>query len=215
MRKVTLFLAMMISLTIGAQKFRHHEFSATLGFGANLGDKEVSNMYDYYVEKYNLTIGGDCPDYNIMGKSFLTLNLEYHYRLNKLWAIGTIMGFGRSYENYGQSDETPITIDGKESQYLNSKYGEGRSNLFYLALSVRRAWFIKGNFRLYSRVALGTMRQHTSFDYEEESSDEVKWKMAYQLTPLGFDFGIEPIRVYSELGYGFQGVFNIGARLAF
>ena len=82
------------------------------------------------------------------------------------------------------------------------------------------------------------MRQHTTFDFtkmsfsannyddyffieymddwnrvEEESSDEIKWKFAYQLTAFGFDFGIEPIRIFSELGYGCQGVFTIGARI--
>ena len=231
----------LVSLTIGAQRFRHHEFSCSFGLGANIGDKEVDDMLYQYDRKYNLDVGDDYED--LMGKSFFTFNLEYHYRLDKQCAVGAIMGWGHSGDIYGCYDNVLEPVEGMENSITKTwKHGDEESNTFYLAPSFRYAWFVKGKFRLYSRVALGAMRQHTTFKYKEathlemlcnlghyhevessdllyqsqnESSDEDKWKLAYQLTPLGFDFGIEPIRVFSEWGYGCQGVFKIGVRLAF
>ena len=84
---------------------------------------------------------------------------------------------------------------------------------------------------------MGTIRQHMLFDYQQAASDgrlytafeddtqrdeyrhehfdEVKWRSAYQLTPVGIDLGNRFIHFYSELGYGFQGVFTIGTRFTF
>lgn len=240
-RLLVLSVLCLFSMTIGAQRFRHHEFSSSFGFGANIGDKEVDDMFDQYYRRYHLD-GGDSYE-NIWGKSFVTFNLEYHYRLDKQWAVGAIMGWAHSGDSYSRYDKVLEPVEGMANNYTTiCKYGDEESNTFYLAPSLRYAWFVKGKFRLYSRVALGAMRQHTTFKYREltrlemlcdldhlhivespellnqeqnEKSDDVKWKLAYQLTPLGFDFGIEPIRVFSEWGYGCQGIFNIGARLAF
>jgi len=239
-RLLVLLALCLISLTIGAQRFRHHEFSSSLGFGANIGDKEVNDMLDRYDRRYHLNVGDDYED--LVGKSFVTFNLEYHYRLDKQWAVGAIMGWGHSGDTYSCYDNVLKPAEGMENSFTTiRKHGDEKSNTFYLAPSLRYAWFVKGKFRLYSRVALGAMRQHTTFKYREsthlemlcdlghyheveapdllnqkenESSDETKWKLAYQLTTVGFDFGIEPIRVFSELGYGCQGVFTLGVRLA-
>lgn len=231
-KSIILLLLCSFTLFVGAQKLRHHEFSCALGFGPNMADKEVNQMHNRYIGKYGMLYGGECGD--IFGDSFVTFNLEYNYRLNKQWAIGLIMGWGRSVESYSGYDDLNEP-DNRNGNYLYSKES---SKTFYLAPSLRYGWFQRGKIRLYSRIALGTMRQHTTFDFtkmsfsannyddyffieymddwnrvEEESSDEIKWKFAYQLTAFGFDFGIEPIRIFSELGYGCQGVFTIGARI--
>ena len=199
----------LIALAAGAQSFRHHEFSTTIGFGPNMADKEVRHVKDCYDMQYQ----GECFD--LIGDSFVTLNLEYHYRFDRRWAVGAIMGWGRSSGSYHRFYDIQTSVEGFGDSYIRDS-GDMLSKVFYLAPSIKYDWFLKGKFRLYSRVALGAMRQHTTFDYRdlEVSFDEVKWKVACQLTPIGFDFGIEPIRVYSELGYGCQGVFTIGARLA-
>ena len=223
-KSIILISLCLFSLVVGAQKLRHHEFSCAFGFGPNMADKEVNQMYNRHISKYDMLHGSECGD--IFGDSFVTFNLEYNYRLNKQWAIGVIMGWGRSVEPYSGYDDLNDPDKG-DDYYL---YGNELSKTFYLAPSLRYGWFQRRNIRLYSRIALGTMRQHTITDLDKvaflenryieygkqvnvESSDEIKWKFAYQLTALGFDFGIEPIRVFSELGYGCQGVFTIGARI--
>lgn len=52
-------------------------------------------------------------------------------------------------------------------------------------------------------------------EYRHEHFDEVKWRTAYQLTPVGIDLGNRFIHFFSELSYGFQGVFTIGTRFTF
>lgn len=198
------------TLAADAQSFRHHEFSSTFGFGSNMADREVRHVKDYYDMQHRR---GECFD--LLGESFATFNLEYHYRFERHWAAGAIVGWGRSKGSYYRSYEILASAEEFDDSFIPDS-GDMLSKVFYLAPSIKYDWFLKGKFRLYSRVALGAMRQHTTFDYRkaETSFDEVKWKVAYQLTPIGFDFGIEPIRVYSELGYGCQGVFTIGARVA-
>ena len=197
------------TLAANAQSFRHHEFSSTFGFGPNMADKEVSHVKDCYDMQYQ----GECFD--LFGESLVTFNLEYHYRFDRHWAAGAIIGWGSSEDSYYRCDGIQTSVRGSDDCFIQNS-GDISSKVFYLAPSAKYNWFLKGKFRLYSRVALGAMRQHTTFDYikTKESFDEVKWKVAYQLTPIGFDFGIEPIRVYSELGYGCQGLFTIGARVA-
>ena len=225
---VLLLLAMPTFCLAGSDKddrsFRRHEFSASLGFGANPADKEVNNALDKHYIHRDWYGDGECGD--ILGESFAMLNLEYNYRLTKQWAIGAIMGWGRASEGYYRFPNEHLSdFPTEEDRYSTREDADMTSKVFYVAPSLRYAWFLRGKFRLYSRLAVGAMRQHTSFKvtrWEENkpstkltdaSSDEVKWKLAYQLTPVGFDFGIEPIRVYSELGYGCRGVFTIGVRV--
>jgi hypothetical protein len=37
-----------------------------------------------------------------------------------------------------------------------------------------------------------------------------QWKLVPQLTAFGFDFGGRKFRFFAELGYGTEGVFNMG-----
>ncbi|MBQ8486983.1 MAG: hypothetical protein IJ533_04980 [Prevotella sp.] len=219
-----LLLLFLNSVAGEAQLMRRHEFSASLGFGPNQADNEVKNVLDRHFVNRDWFLEDGCGD--ILGESFVSLNLEYYYRLNKQWAVGAMMGWGRASEgSYQYSGEEFAGVAMGEDLYSTRVYADMTSKFFYMAPSLRYAWFLRGNFRLYSRLAMGAIRQHTSFDVmrwhngqeirvTDASSDEVKWKPAYQLTPIGFDFGIEPIRVYSELGYGCQGIFTIGVRMA-
>jgi hypothetical protein len=42
-----------------------------------------------------------------------------------------------------------------------------------------------------------------------------RWKFAPQLTALGFDVGGRHLRFFAELGYGVEGVVNIGLNYRF
>ena len=84
---------------------------------------------------------------------------------------------------------------------------------------------------MFSRVSLGLMRHHLQFDTEEkkydkehqphgiiigkESYDKTKWRMAYQLSPIGMSVGAGPLRFLIESGYGCLGVCNIGLSFCF
>ena len=219
-----------VTLRLGAQQQIRHEFSMGFGVGNNMADKKVSDVVDHYLSTYHMESEMGCSDF--IGDSHITMSFEYHYRLNQRWAVGCVAGWGLSNESYDGIEE-----HGSAPQSYLAKHGSEQSRIFYIAPSVRYSWLttMRGHMQLYSRAALGTIRQHMLFDYqqavtdgrlftaiEEETNsyrqehfDEVKWRTAYQLTPVGIDLGNRFIHFYSELGYGFQGVFTIGTRFTF
>ena len=197
------------------------------GFGANQADQVKDNFVDNYVQKYRLTPDGLCFD--IFGDSYLFANVEYHYRLNRQWDMGAIAAWGISGEFY--EEENRVYDD-----LTTCKEGRERCHYFVVAPSVRYTWYETNSQRAYSRLALGLMRHHLRFDYREypyiagniigdwsdtpsityiDTSDEVKWRMAWQLTALGYSFGNDRSRCFLELGYGCLGVFRMGVALMF
>ena len=154
------------------------------------------------------------------------INFEYHYRFNQTFALGFIFGWGTSSESYvGDDNELGNNL-------IQWGYGVEKSRIFYVAPSFRCSWCHLNKISLYSRIALGAMRQHMIFNYGEVildlgkptqwednylpelSYDKVKWKPTYHVTFVGFDFGTEPVNLYMELGYGCQDVFAVGIRYA-
>lgn len=230
-----LLLAILFPVTLMAQektvRFRRHEFSAKLGLASNLGDKELERMADSYKEKYDVWGYGDSEYF--LDEVFATLNLEYYYRLTPRLSVGLMAGYGYAEADYNRDYYGPSELYGMEG-YV-AKRGEAESSIYFAGPAVKYNWFLHGKFRMYSGLALGVMHQHTSYEYHSsavfpyshyytmdyrpeseyysETTERTKWKAVYQLTPFGFDFGIDPIRVFSEWGYGCQGVFTIGARI--
>ena len=96
---------------------------------------------------------------------------------------------------------------------------------------MRYTWYETRSYRLFSRVAVGMMRHHRHFEVEKRKYDkqhsqgvavgdmvttsDTKWRMAYQLSPIGVTIGNDNLRFIAELGYGCLGVMNIGISLCF
>ena len=207
MKRVLLLLLVLGSVSLSAQdsqkRFRHHEFSSSFSVGSNPADKTVQDVTSQYIDAYQMEVANGC--FNIFGASHLMLNFEYHYRLNQTSALGFIFGWG------------------SES-----------SRIFHIAPSYRYSWYRFANNKcsLYSRLAVGAMRQHMQYkfgakesEYADHSTpidnmavsyDQVKWKATYQITAVGFDAGLGSFHVYDELGYGCQGVWVVcGCRVVF
>lgn len=204
-------------------KHMRHEINGTLGFGYNQADHIMERFVDDIAQRYHLEDEGMCGD--IFGKSYVVGKMEYYYRLNRKWDAGALMAAGRSYEgNYNDMYYE------HEEQYKKDfpdviTYGSQTSYSFSLAPSLRYTWNEKGDCRYYSRVALGVMCNHLTFDiwkwqqkegnpmtnvFDEERIVNTKWRMAYQFTPIGICFGNGSFRFVGELGYGCLGVINFG-----
>lgn len=233
---IVLLLLCCVTFRLGAQQQIRHEFSMGYSVGNNMADKKVNDVVDHYLETYHMESTMGCSD--IIGDSHITMSFEYHYRLNQRWAVGCIAGWGLSNESYEGIEEQHAEQKAAPKSYL-AKHGTEQSRIFFISPSVRYSWLtiMRGHMQLYSRVALGTIRQHMLFDYQQAASDgrqytaleddtqrdgyrqehfdEVRWQTAYQLTPVGIDLGNRFIHFYSELGYGFLGIFTIGMRFTF
>ncbi len=221
-----------VALTGEAQDLLRHVISFNFGFGANIADHRVRNT----VNKYQME--EDIEPEDLAGDRHGVLNLEYHYCLNKHWAIGGMMGWGRSRESYIGFDETSKPEGA--SKWYESR-GNETSKIFYVAPSVKYTWLNwrddwAHTYSFYSRCAVGVMRQHVTFDFSEgtvwndaktghyqsdikknpdKCTDETKWKPTLQLTPIGFEIRKRHFGYFAEVGYGCQGVVAIGLRYAF
>ena len=128
--------------------------------------------------------------------------------------------------HYGYDDNNQYDLHGIANEHCN---------FFVFAPSVRYTWYETPGIRSYSRIALGAMRHHLKFDYKSylvnvydysydtnklepvqtDGSDDIKWRMAYQLTAIGASVGNESFNFFGELGYGSLGIVRLGLGLTF
>lgn len=209
-------------------KYPRHEFNVTLGFGSNQADHSTQRFIDGIIQPRHMETESMCGD--IFGDSYMMGKVEYHYRLNRKWDIGAFAAWGRSSETY-TNEGFLVAEQIKIPNPVIITRGSERSRSFSFAPSVRYTWYERKYCRLYSRAALGMMRNHFHFDLEErkgkgpyeplgeldhqESINNTKWRMAFQLSPVCINFGTDPVRFFFELGYGCLGVCNVGLGFCF
>ena len=61
----------------------------------------------------------------------------------------------------------------------------------------------------------GSQKTYYSSLVSEDSIDKIKWRMAYQFSPIGISVGSANLRFFAELGYGCLGVANTGICVCF
>ena len=209
------------------EKYPRHEIRGSIGSGANQATRSTNRFLDEQSERYQLDRNDGYE--GLRGRSYVVFTAEYHYRLNRKWDLGGLAAWGYSALYYSEKNKEipdeaePLCVDVNN---LNTSFGYEGCRTFSFAPSMRYTWYEQRMFRLYSRVALGAMRQHLNFAatiYEKlpgdaflysirkEREDRIKWRMAYQITPLGVTFGkSDHFKSFLELGYGCLGVVNFG-----
>ncbi|MGL5015938.1 MAG: outer membrane beta-barrel protein [Bacteroidales bacterium] len=117
-----------------------------------------------------------------------SFNLEYMYKLNPKMAVGMIVGYEQASDDAFDYSEKFINI----------------------MPAFRMTWVEKKIFRFYSKVALGITIDNAEVGNQDDSDVE----FAYQIAPLGFEVG-RCFAGFAELGYGCQGIAQIGLRYKF
>jgi len=135
---------------------------------------------------------GGSSDKKYKGTSTGSFGLEYmRYTPSGRWAFGGIVAYENSTEYaYKKDDGTLIS----KTPY----------NCLTVMPSAKVVWANGKHCGLYSKVAAGVA---TSFD-----TDIV---FAFQLDPIGFDFGSEVFRGFIQLGFGYTGIFQFGLKFLF
>ena len=206
--------------------FHRHEVNAALGFGDNQADRDMHKIVDDFNNRYGMERDWECG-YSF-GDSYVTANLEYHYRLNKKWEVGALMGWGASRENYNNLASYETDAPHSFFEDGDSYYGWEHCRTFVATPSVRYTWIERRGFRYYSRVALGWMHHHLAYDLshyyvekgkssfvDEYKYNRIKHNLAYQLTVLGINMGGSHFRIMGELGYGCLGIVRVGLMVCF
>ncbi len=209
-------------------KFPRHEVNITLGVGPNQADRSTRRFVDDIIQPRHMETDGECGD--IFGDSYIVGKMEYNYRLNSKWDIGAMMAWGYSSENY--TNEYFYSIEENKQNHPGTiTQGYSRCRSFSFAPSVRYTWYETRTYRLFSRISMGVMRHHLELDTEEwkydnktqpygsiiseANFDETKWRMAYQVSPIGICVGAGPLKFVAEMGYGYIGVCNVGIAFCF
>ena len=210
------------------QRYKRHEIRGSVGFGECQASHDKDKMISTYKDYFDVTNAFECGD--IFGDAFVQAGIEYHYRLNRKWEIGMLVNWGVSNDNYDTSNDFDYYYSSYGYPHLYG-YANEHCNFFVFAPSVRYTWYETPKYRLFSRVALGAMRHHLSFDVDQwENNDpntsicrlvneeyyaETKWRMAYQISPIGICVGAHNLKFIAELGYGCLGVLNMGVCVSF
>ncbi len=141
--------------------------------------------------------------------SIPTISAEYVYHITKLIGIGGMLGFN--------SESQDIYADWKnntDGSVENKKMGDAtRTNLTIMPIA-KFDWLRKKHVGLYSKVGIGLtmMIDKQKKDNGDKLLNETRWSANFQASLIGFEFGSQAFRGFTELGFGEQGVAVLGLR---
>lgn len=216
---VLLGAALMTLPTYGQES--KHEIRVGGGIGE---DAHIGNIQNQYIRDFNLEEGSDIPVDNSGYET--SAFLEYYYHLNKHWAFGASLGFAtasgegahvkwddRFHSDNGYQNPIDYIWNGTAYELWANSDIELHSKSEFLMPEVKYSWIAKTHFRLYSKLGFGA--QHYKLDVTSDGNSfperhENGLRLASQVSPLGVETGGKCMRGFVELGYGKQGVFNLG-----
>lgn len=127
---------------------------------------------------------------------------EYHRTVGKRIQLGGALGFEHTKVDQLNNGVTTSTTT---------------TNWLSLLPSMKLYYMNRNHFGMYGKVQAGILLDFANVDGTTDS-DKKKTGIApaFQLVPLGLDFGTETLRCYGELGiFSTQGLFAIGIRKSF
>ncbi|MCI9606665.1 MAG: outer membrane beta-barrel protein [Muribaculaceae bacterium] len=102
---------------------------------------------------------------------------------------------------------------GPSYTFSSSEFKHADANLYYhvIMLNGRYAYYRTNIFKMYAHVGVGADITHiTGDDFDAEN----KGYFAFQVSPLCFEAGVgSGVSLFGELGFGAQGLLNVGVRI--
>lgn len=129
-------------------------------------------------------------------------SIRYNRYLKRNVAVGGSVGFAWGSRGLGSPEH-------QDNRHYNS---------FYLMGSAKWLYVNNDHFCMYMRGGLGVQRQRFWYDGQHNlggAYNVSKIKGAIQLTPIAIEAGIKSVHAFLELGYGMEGIFNIGISYRF
>ena len=171
--------------------------AATLTVNAQDEDElvnEVGISYGVVANSNYLDIYTDA----MTGKSgtyFGPLALEYFYHLSPMISVGGV-GVYKSHKE---------TINGTEL-----------TNLYYTIMpAVKFSWYTSNHFGFYSKAAVGYTIFAITGEQKSTTDKEKSGSFNFQVSAVGLEVGGRRFRLFTELGWGEQGLACAGLRCKF
>ncbi len=172
-----------------------HEIGISIGGASN---SQIMNSMENFT-----AVGASLGTVTYSNKSEIpTFSVDYYYHVTKGVAVGGILAVtGRSQD---------IMFDGTKS-------GEAKRTTISVLPAVKFDWLRKKNFGMYSKFGIGLsmLSDSQKKDNGEKLNSDTRWYVNFQASLLGAEVGSENIRGFAELGYGEQGIGQIGLRFKF
>lgn len=135
------------------------------------------------------------------GQSYgIPFSMGYMWQLGKTWAVGASLSHlwvkDTDLVYYGHDDNGPLF-----------GYTTSRDHLTLLMAEAKARWARHRRWNMYSRLALGP-----GLDIEKGGLEGSHTYLAvgFHVTPLAVEVGNDHVRGFLELGFGMQGVLNVG-----
>jgi len=152
-------------------------------------DNEISVSYGFGANTDIVSTFGTAVFHGKQSSYWGPIGLEYFRRVAPKLKVGGILTVaGCNWDN-------------------NNDY----KSVYYTALvGAKYNWLLKNKLSMYSKAGIGLTICADSSDKLDESESHFNW----QASLVGFEYG-SAFRVFTELGFGEQGIFLVGARYGF
>lgn len=199
-----------------SRPFFCHELRLSVNFGNVFNNASYDRFGKLARENQHLTEDPDAFSCGLGSVMNASISLSYFYHLNPQWSAGLIVGTGRRpYDDLViEKTTTPQGNDASEPLYA----GNLNCTDWYFMPAAKLKWYFMHKSCIYSKVAFGAMSQHEYFkavNCDLFNDSRRTWHVAYQLSPIGIEVGSGSLRFFTELGYGMEGVVNIGTSYHF
>lgn len=184
---VAILLTIVCATSVWAQGAKKNQFSASLGL---ISIPSFSNI--------GVTIG-TLGDVNF-NNTTTAMSLQYLHFVSKKVGIGAIV-----------SVEHQWGVDN-----LSQDHSEELSQTDFLVMpTIVCYWYRNHLFGVYSKAAAGI--DFIAYDDNAKNlfSDSEDREFAFQVSPGGIEIGNETVRFFTEVGVGYQGIFNMGVHFSF
>jgi len=182
------------SMNAQAQEYQtKHEIAISYGWLSN------SNWIDAFEDIGAAIVGSSLENEKFIGP----ISVEYFYHVNKVVGLGGIAAYGVCKEDIVNS---------------GTKDGDSTNTYYTLMPAAKFDWLRKGNWGLYSKLAIGVTYRHESLDYTNASDkdySEGQVHVNWQVSLIGVEAGSSTVRGFLELGTGEQGTLILGLRHKF
>lgn len=200
------------------QDMGRHQFSVSMSAVGHPANKAFDRFADDYCRAHGLDADKQHTPL-FPTRKHVMVSLHYDYRLTERLSVGLTGGWAVAQSNYHDYvvDETLfwfIPVKTHTTADLRMK-----SRVLYVGPTARYEWFRSRNgvIGAYSGLSVGVVKRtfKAGWRVPDATPDEchTKWRLGYQLTPLGLELGGEHLRFFGEVGYGQQCVATFGLRV--
>lgn len=191
--------------------FFRHELRLSANFGNVFNNASYDHFGQLVRESQHLIDDPDAFSCGLGAVINASISLSYFYHFNPQWSAGLIVGTGRR----PYDDLVIENITSAQGNDPNQPLYAGHLNCtdWYFMPAAKLKWCFMSKSCLYSKAAFGAMSQHEYFAADNcnlFNDSRRTWHAAYQLSPVGVEMGSGSMRFFAELGYGMEGVVNIG-----